>query len=181
MTGMVKAYIDEVVGHLEIHEDMRNLSAKSDQTNDTDECSDGTTSKIELDRLPQIGEGNIEGKNYEINFLRQPKIWTQNEYISIENACNIVRILGLQVMFSKCALPHSKCVQGVPPVTMLKDHISYAKFLEIEGIDEGTFTMRALANRLGRIYEPFPGYGFISKSLGICALYLAYKLRKFLL
>ena len=44
VTGMVKAYIDEVGGHLEIHEDMRNLSAKSDQTNDTDECSDGTTS-----------------------------------------------------------------------------------------------------------------------------------------
>ena len=64
VTGMVKAYIDEVGGHLEIREDMRNLSAKSDQTNDTDECSDGTTSKIELDRLPQIGEGNIEGKNY---------------------------------------------------------------------------------------------------------------------
>ena len=181
VTGMVKAYMDEVGGHLEIHEDMRNLSAKSDETNDTDECSDGTTSKIELDRLPQIGEGNIEGKNYEINFLRQPKIWTQNEYISIENACNIVRILGLQVMFSKCALPHSKCVQSVPPVTMLKDHISFTKFLEIEGIDEGTFTMRALANRLGRIYEPLPGYGFISKILGKCALYLSYKIRKFLL
>ena len=84
-------------------------------------------------------------------------------------------------MFSKCALPHSKCVQSVPPVTMLKDHISFTKFLEIEGIDEGTFTMRALANRLGRIYEPLPGYGFISKSLGKCALYLSYKLRKFLL
>ena len=35
VTGMVKAYIDEVGGHLEIHEAMRNLSAKSDQTNDT--------------------------------------------------------------------------------------------------------------------------------------------------
>ena len=41
--------------------------------------------------------------------------------------------------------------------------------------------MRALANRLGKIYEPLPGYAFISKSLGKSALYLSYKLRKFLL
>ena len=84
-------------------------------------------------------------------------------------------------MFSKCGLLQGKCVQGLPPVTMLKDYLSFTKFLEIEAIDENTFTMRALANRLGKIYEPLPGYAFISKSLGKSALYLSYKLRKFLL
>ena len=155
VTGRVKAYIDSVGGHLEIHEDMKNLSAKPDETNNADECSDGTNSKIELDRLPQIGEGNSQGKNYELSLFRQQKIWKQNEFISIQNPCNIVRILGLNVMFSKCGLLHGKCVQGLPPVTMLKDYLSFTKFLEIEEIDENTFTMRALANRLGKIYEDF--------------------------
>ena len=93
----------------------------------------------------------------------------------MENACNIIRILGLQVMFNKCVQLHN------PPDAMLRDHISFTKFLDVEGIDRDTFTMRILGNRLGRIYEPLPGYGFISKSLGKCAVYLSYKLRKFLL
>ena len=68
VTERVKAYIDEVGGHLDIHEDMRNLSAKSEETKNLDECSVSTTSEIESDGLPRVGEGNMEGKNYKIIF-----------------------------------------------------------------------------------------------------------------
>ena len=53
--------------------------------------------------------------------------------------------------------------------------------MEVEDINRDTLKMRILGNRLGRIYEHLPGFGFISKSWGKCTLYLSYKLKKFLL
>ena len=36
-------------------------------------------SENKSDGLPQIGEGNMEDKRYEINFIMQSRIWEQNE------------------------------------------------------------------------------------------------------